>query len=509
MTTHTTNRLTAVAFSLQLFTVGALAGDLISPDICDPDTLDALSEERQAFCAAIDGLEGRDLLKAQLVFSLRETNQPPIARLEVFDRAGEGVPVRPTHVDLDASSAFDPDGFVERLTFMLFDADTGEVLAGPVFTRAPLATLRVNRALPSRLRATVTLEDDVGEIDTAEISFAGPETNCPLATDPALFMCTLQANVTECQPTAANTAFTMADLLAAAQLCDRSIGGSTPLRISAWGGGGGVQPQTQQSLGGAGGTSGLASLGTTQVSLSNSFGLFEQVTFCYGIGQQGVPSVSNGAGGGAATILRTCDNVDQDAPTGVLLIAGGGGGGAALDGPGGAGGIAFSVSNAVCPPDCDQGSSSLGAGFDGGSAQGNANGKGGRNASGGAAGTGRGDNAINGLPGADGVGGAGGMAETFAGFAGWSQGDPKVTGDAGSGGFGVTAGAGGGGFGGGGSGGKSTSGEFTNAFGGGGGGGSYAFESTQTVVQTGTGGALPGSLGFFFFTSTETEQESE
>lgn len=493
---RTLNRLTAMGFSLLLIAASAAAEDLIGPEICDPNELDSLSGELQAFCASIDGLEGRDLLKAQLLISLSQTNQPPVARLEVFDRVGEGVLVRPTQVDLDASSAFDPDGFVDHLTFMLFDAETGEVLAGPAFTREPLATLRVNSELPARLRATVTVEDGDREIDTTEISFAGPEFSCGTT----LIGCSTSAGVTECQLKGTATTFTTADVLAAAQLCVPSISEETPLRISAWGGGGGSGGNSIFGKGAAGGTSGLASFGTTLASLDSSFGPPGETSYCYGIGQQGWHNGDNQGLGGASTILRTCENVDQTQPTGVLLIAGGGGGGG--QGPnstsGGAGGRAISIIEGACPADCDQASTDGGGGLEGTSG-------GGIGGSGIVGGQGGGTSAGN--PGADGVGGKGGSVEGISGTAGWSPGDPKVTGDTGSGGIATFGGAGGGGYGGGGSGGQAEDPGDENL--GGGGGGSFSFVATQTVVNLGVSGALPGSLGFFFYPASDAGQDDE
>lgn len=417
---------------------------------------------------------------------LASTNQAPIADLQVFDRVGEGVPVRPTHVDLDASGSSDPDGFVEHYTFQLFDADTGAVLAGPVFTREPFATLRSNRDLPSRLRATVAIEDDEGEIHTAEISLAGPDTSCS-ANDPALFRCTLQAGVTECQPTALNTSFSTGDLLTAAQQCDPSITSSTPLRISAWGGGGGRGANNWPFKGGAGGLSGLASLGTTVAELDSLYP--DSPFYCYGLGRQGWFQGLNNGSGGASTILRTCNNVSQNTTTGVLLIAGGGGGGALVGSAGGKGGVALSTTSGSCPPNdgCKAVSTDMAGGFagDGGGA-GGAAGAGGAQGPGGAQ--------IMAGPGADGVGGGGGTSDC-CGPVEWIQGNSEVSGSTGSGGATGegSGGAGGGGYGGGGGGGTERSEQK-----GGGGGGSFAAQSTIAYDNPDVGASLPGSLGFFF-----------
>lgn len=439
---------------------------------------------------------------------LARTNQAPVADLQVFDRVGEGNPVRPTHVDLDASGSSDPDGFVEHYTFQLFDADSGAVLAGPVFTREPFASLRVNRELPGRLRATVTIEDDENEIDTAEMSFGGPELTCSTPN----FACSTSAGVTECQLKAAATTFTTAELLSIAQVCDPTIAEETPLRISAWGGGGARGANDWPRNGGAGGLSGLASLGTTLSDLDALYGA--DASYCYGLGQQGWFGGSTSGLGGASTILRTCANADQTLTTGVLLIAGGGGGGGAGGGgtqagtSGGNGGIALSnMASSGCPPDegCKANSTPIGGGGPGGEENGNDNlfpGEGGAQGFGGAGGGGS-EAAADGGPGAGGVGGAGGTIFNFEGQptlgpATWYQGtpgSPLVTGDTGSGGFDQAGGTGGGGYGGGGGGGGISG---TAGLQGGGGGGSFAAPSTAAYDSPRVGASLPGSLGFFF-----------
>ncbi|MEM7022471.1 MAG: hypothetical protein AAF637_07720 [Pseudomonadota bacterium] len=418
---------------------------LINPRVCDRNELSELSDETRAFCERVEGLKGRDLFKAWVLENLRRTNQPPVAALELFDRVGEGNPVRPGHVDLDASGSFDLEGSVEHYTFLLFDAETEEVLAGPVFTREPLASLVIHRELPARLRATVSIEDDEGEIDTTEVSFEGPD----VTASTVLFTCS-GTEPTECQPTAANTEFTTDQLLEAAQKIDARITKATPLVIYGIGGGGGRGADWAANLGGRGGASGQAILGITLADLDAAFGSSPATTYCYGFGRQGWFSGRNPGSGGASTILRTCENVSQSETTGVILIAGGGGGGAVQNnaGGGGAGGRAFSTLEGDCPPSCAAGSSPLGQGDTGG----DGGGEGGSQGQGGTGG-----NGTTGDPGADGIGGKGGTAH-HAGPAGWTQGDSKVTGSTGSGGLAnasYSGGAGGGGYGGGGSGGAS------------------------------------------------------
>lgn len=458
---------------LTLAASSAVCEELVSSEDCSVDDPSALPGALRIFCASIDGLEGRDLLKARLRASLSQTNQPPVARLEVFDRVGEGNHIRPTHVDLDASGSFDEDGFVERFTFLLFDAETNEVLAGPEFTREPLAALRFSRELPPRLRATVTVEDDAGRTDTTAINVAGPDTTC---TQTTLFSCSLTGDTTECQPTAANTKFTSADLLAAAQTCDARINMNTTMRIAGWGGGGGRGGNFTFSKGGAGGESGLAALGTSLADLDNSV-IGPGTEYCYGTGRQGWFHGTNSGSGGASTLLFVCEDVSE------ILIAGGGGGGGAGTpeddgGDGGAGGVAFSTTTGDCGgldnELCGAGDTAIADG-----------GQGGR---GGIAGQ---------FDGMSGVGGLGGAAvKGNAGPAAWTQGNPQtLIGIEGAGGSNESegGGAGGGGFGGGGSGGGTNTAQL-----GGGGGGSYAQQSTRSFDQPGRSGSLPGSLGFFF-----------
>ena len=84
---------------------------------------------------------------------------------------------------------------------------------------------------------------------------------------------------------------------------------------------------------------------TTLADLDNTYGAPGTTTYCYGIGRQGSHGNAHSGAGGASSLLRTCENVSQTEPTGLLLVAGGGGGGSAagatFDGhSGGSGGIA-------------------------------------------------------------------------------------------------------------------------------------------------------------------------
>lgn len=476
--------LLVLILSLALSVTRVSAEELIGPGICDSDNLDAPSEEIRTFCASLEVLEGRNLLKAQLRTSLSQSNQAPVARLEVFDRVGEGNPIRPTHIDLDASGSFDPDGFVERFAFLLFDAETNEVLAGPVFTRESRATLRVNRELPSSLRATVSVEDGSGGTDTMDITFAGPDTTCSTT----LFSCTVNTGTTECQPTATNTKFTTADVLTAAQQCDASITKTTPVLISSWGASGGRGSNFTFSKGGPGGGSGLAGTSVTLAHLDTIYGN-PDLNYCYGLGRQGWFHGTNSGSGGASTLLYPCDDLDDP-----ILIAGGGGGGGAGTpladgGDGGAGGVALSTTNSDCGY-----TDSCGAGAN--AVAGDGQGIGGA--------TGMGGN----IAGANNFGGQGGEAvKGGAGPAGWTQGNPMGIGTSGAGGSNAVAGggAGGGGAGGGGSGGGTNTTQI-----GGGGGGSVAIASTQPFSVPISSPSYPGSLGFFFTPATSTdEQDSE
>jgi hypothetical protein len=227
-------------------------------------------------------------------------------------------------------------------------------------------------------------------------------------------------------------------------------------------------------------------MGTTLADLDATYGSpGAGTTYCYGLGGQGSHGDAGSGAGGASSLLRTCENVSQAAPTGVLLIGGGGGGGAALHtGNGGRGGVAVSTTAGACPASCEANSTSGGAGDQGGDLGGH----------GGAGGSGGAGADAGGNPGADGIGGAGGFADHW-GQAGFFQGAPQVTGDAGSGGSndGFGGGSGGGGYGGGGSGFDGN-----GKFGGGGGGGSYAAKSSLSFASAPGNQAADGWLAFVF-----------
>ena len=458
---------------------------LIDPRICERHKL---SEETQAFCDAIAGLRGRDLYKATVLENLRRTNQPPVADLEL-------IRVLPRRVDLDASGSTDEDGFPDHYVFQLFDDDTGEPLSGPVTTRDHHASLETSQDLPANVRAVVIVEDDERATDTTELAIPlGATVKC----SNVLFQCSTpagQSNMT-CTPTKANDQFSTDDLLDAAQRCDSTISKSTRLVITAGGGRGGWGGSFISS-GGHGGRGGAARMGTTLAFLDSRYGSpAAGTTYCYGIGHIGGHHDTWNGAGGASTLLRRCQDVDQTDTRGVLLIAGGGGGGgSALLGipgkDGGGGGIAHS----------DQSGPSSGQG---GTAPFNAGGRGGSEGEGGI-GEVRCPNdgpnpppVPNGPAGANGIGGKGGHASW--GTAAWAQGNPQVIGNAGQGADGVdgasgASGAGGGGWGGGGAG--CVNQDIGGGNGGGGGGGSFADTSgTVSDAPSATPGA--GYLQFSF-----------
>jgi hypothetical protein len=429
----------------------ASATDLVAPRICSRLQL---SDETRAYCARIAGFSGRDRYKAAVLKKLRRTNLPPVADLKLGR-------VLPSRVDLDASGSTDEDGFPEHYTFQLFDGDTGEVVAGPVTTREPHGSLQAHLDLPPNLLASVIVEDDERATDSAELAIPldATTTNC----SSTLFVCSSASGQTNCSPTSVTIEFSTADLLDAAQRCDTNISEQTPLLITAAGAVGSRGANFWPSEGGKGGKGGAVRLGTTLADLDSTYGSPAMgTTYCYGLGDSGGFGDYDSGGGGASTILRTCQNVSQTEPTGVLLVGGGGGGGGATGGgDGGRGGYAFSTTDGPCPPSCMQ---SGGEGQPGG----NNGGGGGLGGKGGAGASAFGNS------GADGIGGQGGHA-TDGGTAGFRQGNPHVSSNSGNGGTNesVGGGAGGGGYGGGGSGYDSTS-----SISGGGGGGSYAATSS-------------------------------
>ena len=454
------------------------------PKICRQN---GLSEKIQAWCDSIAGVRGRDRFKAITQAHLRRTNQRPWADLKV-DR------VQPDRVDLNARDSWDEDGFPHIFYFRLEDAETGEVLAGPVTTREPVASLHLNGRWSQSVRAVVVVEDDERALDEADVPLDLPA-NCGSNTKINCFPQGDDPQITTCYPTALT--FTTDDLLDAAQQCNANITTSTPVVFSASGAAGGRGADVWPLDGDPGGEGGLAALGTTLAALDQAY---PSSSYCYGIGQAGGHTDTNDGAGGASTVLRTCDNVSQTETTGVLLIAGGGGGGAATaGGSGGDGGVAYSGTAGPCPGSCIL--DTVPAGQHG---QGEAPGNGGSSGDGGAGGGCSGGN------GNEGVGGAGGYVTGF-GTAYWVQGDPQVginpnTGiNAGQGGEcgGASGGGGYGGGGGGGGGGDAAVGGGSDAahatlsnigspqwsgggggYGGGGGGGSYAAQSTLSNIDS-------------------------
>ena len=471
--------------------------------LCDRGDLENRSEEIQELCEALEGRSFADFLRLQrtrrTLERLQANSPEPVAHLEVLDRVGQGFPVRPGHVDLDASGSLHLDGPVNHYAFELFDADTGDLLGSVPLTRLPIATVVVNRPLPPRLLARVHVENGLGQSDTTDLEVPGPETTC--GSD--LFTCQVLSTATkavECQPKKGINEFSTGDLLTAAQGCEASITADTPLTIVAWGGGGSVGSQWGAYNGGPGGLSGMAAVGTTTSSLDESFGTGTK--FCYGLGSQGDHATDTSGTGGASTILRACNLVDQNSPNGVVLLAGGGGGGAAASGGGkgfngGEGGRAFSTQDGACPPNCTF--STPGAGGLPGGAGGKKNGGGGGsggNAGGGGTATGSScqGTGVSAGGGQGGIGGFGGTVRSRP-IPKWPQGDPKVTGYTGSGGgkqpgSEASGAGGGGGYGGGGA--------SCGSREGGGGGGSYAMQSTISYTTPPAVASVPGALLFTF-----------
>ena len=444
-------------------------------------------------------LSPRDRFKARVLERLRHSNTPPVARLEVFERR-PGLRLAAGRVELDASGSNDEDGFVDYYTYQLFDADTDEILAGPVFSREATASLAVDHPLPANMRATLTVEDDERGTDTIDLALSGPDISC----SNAQFTCWVgTSGRTNCSPTTSNIAFTTTDLLDAAVGCDATINTTTPLRIEAFGGGGGRGANVWPANGGEGGAMGMAAMGITLADLDSPFDpAGDGTTYCYGIGRQGSHGDTRSGSGGASTILQTCPT-SATASTFVLIAGGGGGGGASSGSVGGSaggrGGVAYSLwpDNMQCQPlgdcgdcgdvgQCGSNSTNAGSGDNGRDLGDNFGGGGGSEGFGGQNGSGS--------KGEDGFGGLGGQAKD-TGVPGWIQGQPTVENNAGQGGsqVDIQGGAGGGGNGGGGSG--SGNGPDT----GGGGGGSVALQSTQSYDSlTPPTGSNQGSIVFTF-----------
>lgn len=387
--------------------------------------------------------------KVQATRKLDRQNQPPTADLvmgEVFDR----------HVELDASGSTDDDGFVEQYTFQLMDADTEEVLAGPLTLRSSFARLEARKALPQNLLATLGVEDDIGGTDSTEMQISlGAAESC----GNTLFSCSSNGDDTKlnCTPRAANTSFRTQDLLDATNGCSAfGADGGTRLEIYAAGGAGGRGANFWPNDGGKGGKGGVAGLVTSTNDLGFSYG--DSANYCYGIGSQGGHKGNNAGAGGAASLLRICGSSD----TSQLLVLGpgGGGGGAAnlleAGGDGGHGGSAFSQNASGRGQQGQPGGGAPGEGGIGGMIVGTN--------------TQTGD----GL-GGDGIGGRGGPAKDW-GRAGFFRGDPGVVAPAGVGGDQevVGGGSGGGGWGGGAAGGNFKLSFVSTLSQGGGGGGAFS-----------------------------------
>ena len=435
----------------------------------------------------------RNAFKSKALRILQRTNQPPVAHLKLR-RTLDGVRVLPGRIDLDASDSEDADGFPELFTYELFDDDTGERLAGPLLTRNPQATLFFDGQLPRNLRATVIVEDDEGAADTTELAAPLGATMSSCTTP--FFICAFDASTgeTTCSVNSGVEAFTTTDLLSAAQACDTTITTSTPVLLAAAGGSGGNGSAFGISSGGDGGGGGEVRLATTLADMDTTYGSPPTTTYCYGIGGQGTHTSETSGAGGAASLLRTCQNVSQTATTGVLLIGGGGGGGGAADisedgGFGGQGGRALSDVNGPCPGASQQCGVNQGSGFggDGSTAEGGAGGLGGGTAQ---------------FAGTAGVGGIGGLTNGVP-QAGFIAGNPQVDSGVGEGGGGTEIfipGGGGGGYGGG------SAGSVSGASGGAG-GASFADTSTLSFTIPGGPGVDPGDgfLQFIFNYTNITE----
>jgi hypothetical protein len=394
--------------------------------VCTRHAHDARSDDERAACAFFESLDRRGRHKLRVMERLQRQNQPPVAEIEV-------VQVLPGRIDVSAEGSTDEDGFVDLYHFALEDAATGVMLGRPITTPSPSASFETDRGLPEAVRLKVVVQDDLRARDSADVVVELALKFCNL--DTRLFVCETRKATTSCiaARTTRSQDFTTTTLLAQAQQCDPAITEDTSLTITAHGGGGGYG----EAMGGPGGRGGVARMMTTIAELDRAYGSPQSgTTYCYGVGDMGGPSQ-----GGAATLLRTCQDISQTELTGVLLIAGGGGAGLPLahmfpgDGAGYAGGVTAS-----------------GAGV-AGSAPGSGGELGGGDGRGGASGH-------------DGVGGRGG-AGNQSGPAMWIAGAPGVIGDAGEGGDSQKTG-GGGGWGGGGM--TVLSGIYKGA----GGGGSYA-----------------------------------
>ncbi len=465
-----------ICVSLGILQTGTVSAERLNDrKICKRENLNLKSQKR---CERL--AKRRSRFKTRVLKILQRTNKPPVADLKLARTFSEEAIILPGRIDLDATGSSDKDGFPEFYTYQLFDDDTGQSIAGPVTTRKPLGTLTIDGELPPNLRATVIVEDDERGVDSAELIFPLGDTTTTCSNE--FFGCSVTTLGTWCNPTAANKAFSTDDLLDAAQRCDVTITKSTPVLLAAAGASGGRGANVWPVNGGTYGRGGSANLGTTLSDLDTNYGAPSSTTYCYGVGAQGSHGDTDSGAGGASSLLRTCENVSQTQPTGLLLVAGGGGGGAAAGGGAGAqGGVALSTTSGPCPLSCAPFSSANGGGFQGG----DNGGGGGAGGTGGAANTT--EKANNGN---DGISGHGGPATSW-GTAGFIQGNPQVVGNSGAGGSneGPGGGGGGGGYGGGANGGDSR---------GGGGGGSYAAQSTLSFTNNPEAETANGWVAFIF-----------
>ncbi len=229
--------------------------------VCKRHMHAALNEDERAACAIFERLDRQGRYKALVMQRLRRRNKPPEATIEIVE-------VLPRRVDVSAESSTDEDGFPEVHYFALEDADTGDVLAGPITTRELFASLETNRDLPENLRVRVVVEDDLRAIDTAEEIVTLSATHC----SNELFACSSNG-ATTCTPRAGNNLFTTDDLLDAAQRCDRTITRNTQLTISAWGGQAGRGANVWPFNGGDGGLGGGARMETTLAEMDRVYEL--------------------------------------------------------------------------------------------------------------------------------------------------------------------------------------------------------------------------------------------
>ncbi|MCP4210112.1 MAG: hypothetical protein GY764_01415 [Halieaceae bacterium] len=432
---------------------------------------DAARDEAYAAAEAVAASEGvacaPDQTKGMYYGSMQRSNIPPVAHIEVLDNLPLGNAIG--SVSLSAQGSSDSDGVIHHFFFRVEDAETGEVLAGPLDSRKPHVRIPVPSAAPTQtLRAVVTVEDDMQALDTAEALAAAAPPTCH--EDKAVTCWITDAVFGRVTCTFKNDsgidyALQVEEILYAGQACNPAITSTTQLAIMGLGGSGGGGGDSFYQDGGDYGYGGVALVGTTWEEL------IEAAQFiCFGVAQQASHSGLTGGSGGASTIMRKCDSNGTD--HGVILVAGGGGGGGPgsqpTPGDGGDGGIAISSTAGACPPDCLPGSSDHGYG-DNSSLH---YGRGGGEGEGGSSDC---TDHENSAKGEDGFGGRGGKSSW--GSAGWLTGNAFVPGATGQGGTdSCSSGAGGGGYGGGASG---------SSLDGGGGGGSYAMKSSWDLSTIG------------------------